>query len=183
VSRSITGIDYDHSSATVTTLDDGTVIATDIVIYAMGVQPNSELARTAHLAMHNDHIVVNEYLQTSDPSIFAAGDVACMHNQATDYTWAYAAYQGRNAAYAMTGNLRHYEPEISLINSHFFGLTFAQAIIHATYEHFHHYEQKRENAYLYMMHNNNIPISFQFIGNHLDMLMRVRRAMVAKIPF
>lgn len=49
------------------------------VFFATGSRPNVELARNAGLAIgESEGIVVNEYLQTSDPDIYAVGD--CMEN-------------------------------------------------------------------------------------------------------
>lgn len=47
----------------------------DAVVAGIGLEPNTELADTAHLKVDNG-IVVDEYLQTSAPDIYAAGDVA-----------------------------------------------------------------------------------------------------------
>lgn len=47
----------------------------DGVIVGIGIKPNLKLAKEAGLDV-DDGIVVNQYLQTSDPNIFAAGDVA-----------------------------------------------------------------------------------------------------------
>lgn len=48
--------------------------AADIVIIGIGVIPNTELASAADLEVGNG-IVVNEFCQTNDPDIYAAGDV------------------------------------------------------------------------------------------------------------
>lgn len=53
--------------------DDGTVDATDLVIAAIGLKPNIALAEKSDLDCHQG-IVVNAYMQTSDPDIFALGD-------------------------------------------------------------------------------------------------------------
>ncbi|HEX77409.1 MAG TPA: FAD-dependent oxidoreductase [Dehalococcoidia bacterium] len=51
----------------------------DFVFFACGAKPNTELARRAGLAIgETGAIAVNEYLQTSDPDIYAIGD--CMEN-------------------------------------------------------------------------------------------------------
>ncbi|NNM56556.1 NAD(P)/FAD-dependent oxidoreductase [Acidocella sp.] len=52
---------------------DGTVLPADLVLVAVGLVPNIELARDAGLAMGNG-IVVDEFTQTSDPDILAIGD-------------------------------------------------------------------------------------------------------------
>ena len=57
-------------------LDDGEKLPADLVVMSVGVKPNSELARAAGLDVGpRGHIVVGDTLQTSDPSIYAAGDV------------------------------------------------------------------------------------------------------------
>ena len=60
----------------VATLDDGATVPADLVVMALGVRPNAALAQAAGLDLGpRGHIKVNTYLQTSDPDIFAAGDV------------------------------------------------------------------------------------------------------------
>ncbi len=57
-------------------LQDGTIVEADYVILSIGVRPNSQLAKEAGLEVNNrGGIVTDEYLQTSDPSIYAIGDV------------------------------------------------------------------------------------------------------------
>ncbi len=54
-------------------------IDTDMVLLAVGVRPNTNLAKVAGLAIGSTGgIIVNEYLQTSDPDIYAGGD--CVEN-------------------------------------------------------------------------------------------------------
>jgi len=56
-------------------LADGSAIDTQMVILGIGVKPETALAIKAGLAIGSTGgILVNEYLQTSDPSIYAAGD-------------------------------------------------------------------------------------------------------------
>ncbi|MCL6587320.1 MAG: CoA-disulfide reductase [Anoxybacillus sp.] len=56
-------------------LTSGTTLEADMVILAIGVKPENELAKRAGLAIgERGGIQVNEYLQTSDPSIYAIGD-------------------------------------------------------------------------------------------------------------
>ena len=56
-------------------------IKAGVIVAGLGLLPNSDLAQSAGLEVDNG-IKVNEYLQTSDPDIFAAGDVANFFNQA-----------------------------------------------------------------------------------------------------
>lgn len=65
----------DEEGKAVGVVVDGETLDVDLVILATGVRPNSLLAREAGLALAlNGGIQVNEYLQTSDPDIYAGGD-------------------------------------------------------------------------------------------------------------
>ncbi len=54
-------------------LADGRELAADLVVFAVGVKPNIDLARDAGLDV-NRGIVVDDFLTTSDPDIFAVGE-------------------------------------------------------------------------------------------------------------
>jgi len=57
------------------TLSSGKVATADLVILAVGVQPEGDLAKSAGLELGpRGHIVANDQLQTSDPDIYAIGD-------------------------------------------------------------------------------------------------------------
>ena len=73
-------------------LESGVTIPADLVIIAAGVRSNSYLARMAGLDV-NHGVVVDQHLRTSDPDIYAAGDLA--EHQGTVYgTWAPSQFQG-----------------------------------------------------------------------------------------
>jgi len=58
------------------TLNDGNTIPADMVLLSVGVRPNTELAKKADLEIGaTGALVVNEYLKTQDPFIWAAGDM------------------------------------------------------------------------------------------------------------
>ena len=63
-------------------LTDGTEIASDVVLLAAGVVPNTELAAAAGLLVNNG-VVVNNTLLTNDQSISAMGDCAVFPNPVT----------------------------------------------------------------------------------------------------
>jgi len=56
-------------------LTNGTIIPADLVILAVGIRPNVELAQAAGIAVE-DGILVNDRMQTSVPNVYAGGDVA-----------------------------------------------------------------------------------------------------------
>lgn len=66
-------------------LQDGSEIPCKLAVLAVGVHPNSELAKAAGLAIGAlGGIIVNDCMQTSDPDIYAAGDCVEIKNILTD---------------------------------------------------------------------------------------------------
>jgi 3-phenylpropionate/trans-cinnamate dioxygenase ferredoxin reductase component len=61
------------------TMSGGTKKSVDGIVCGIGIQPNVTLATASGLAVGNG-IIVNEYLQTSQPDIYAAGDVANIYS-------------------------------------------------------------------------------------------------------
>jgi 3-phenylpropionate/trans-cinnamate dioxygenase ferredoxin reductase component len=94
-----------HGLVTGVMLSDGTRIDADMIIVGVGVAPHTELAADAGLKIDNG-IVVDQHLRTSDPDIFAAGDIAHAYNPRLGRHirvehWANARRQGAVAAKAM----------------------------------------------------------------------------------
>ncbi|CUX71777.1 Coenzyme A disulfide reductase [Clostridium sp. C105KSO15] len=66
----------DQDGSVAITLKSGKTLSAELVILSIGVRPNSELAKAAGLSVNErGGIVVDEYLKTSDPDIYAVGDV------------------------------------------------------------------------------------------------------------
>lgn len=88
-------------------LSGGETIAADIVAIGVGAVPNTELAAAAGLAVENG-IVVDEFGRSSDPAIFAAGDVTRHFNPLLGRAlrleaWQNAQNQGIAVAKVMAG--------------------------------------------------------------------------------
>jgi 3-phenylpropionate/trans-cinnamate dioxygenase ferredoxin reductase subunit len=86
---------------------DGASIDTDFVVVGVGVAPRCDLAEAAGIRVDNG-ILADASLETSAPGVFAAGDVANVHNPFYDRHirvehWANARSQGETAARAMLG--------------------------------------------------------------------------------
>jgi NADPH-dependent 2,4-dienoyl-CoA reductase/sulfur reductase-like enzyme len=64
-------------------LENGRMFSVDGIVAGIGVDPNTELAESGGLDVH-DGIVVDEQLRTKHPHVFAAGDVANFYNPLLD---------------------------------------------------------------------------------------------------
>jgi NADPH-dependent 2,4-dienoyl-CoA reductase/sulfur reductase-like enzyme/nitrite reductase/ring-hydroxylating ferredoxin subunit len=88
-------------------LDNGEVVAADLVVMGVGVRPRTALAEAAGLRVQ-DGVVVDAVMQTSAPGVFAAGDIARypevrLGELARIEHWVVAERQGQAAARAMLG--------------------------------------------------------------------------------
>jgi nitrite reductase (NADH) large subunit len=88
-------------------LRDGRVVTADLFIACMGTRPNGDLAMECGLAMGNG-IRVDATMRTSDPNIYAIGDVAELPG-ADSGLWPVATAQARTAVAAMLGESSRYE--------------------------------------------------------------------------
>jgi 3-phenylpropionate/trans-cinnamate dioxygenase ferredoxin reductase subunit len=88
-------------------LSDLAEIAADVILVGVGIRPDVELAEAAGLEVDNG-VVTDQSLRTSDPDIFACGDVASSHNPLVGERirvehWSNALNGGKAAAKAMLG--------------------------------------------------------------------------------
>lgn len=113
-----------------TMLASGKVISADMIIIAVGIQPQDELMRDAGIALNAHGVSVDEYMQTSLKGIYAAGDVVTVMDQLTGLqvasrTWPDAMFQGLVAAHTMAGVPKRYPGATIITSSAFFGLKVA----------------------------------------------------------
>ncbi len=109
----VAAISTADGTATGLTLSDGSSIAADAVLVAVGAQPNIELAEAAGLAMGDGGVLVDSSLRSSDPDIYAVGDIAAAEHPLfgtrirTEH-WANALKQPAVAVAGMLGKPAEY---------------------------------------------------------------------------
>src|SRR5204863_213161 len=94
-------------------LNDGTVLPAELAIVGVGITPAVELAEAGGLAVDNG-IVTDESLRTSDPDVYAAGDVASFTHPLLGRRirvehWSNALNGGKAVALSMLGQPLSYD--------------------------------------------------------------------------
>lgn len=95
---------FDSKELLLCHLSNGKTLSADMVIVSIGIRPENQLAKDAGLQLGtHGHIVVNDFMQTSDPDIYAAGDVVetkerSTHDRISAPLGGLANRQGRVAA-------------------------------------------------------------------------------------
>jgi 3-phenylpropionate/trans-cinnamate dioxygenase ferredoxin reductase component len=108
------GASGSNGRATGLRMRDGSTVATDAVLVAVGAKPNVELAEQAGLSMGDGGVLVDASLRTSDPDIYAVGDIAAAEHPLfatrirTEH-WANALKQPAVAVAGMLGKPGEYD--------------------------------------------------------------------------
>lgn len=133
LNNAVTGFEKENDRIIIS-LKDGTSTEADVVILSIGVRPDSRLAQMAGLELGaGKGIRVNEFLQTSDPAIYAVGDAIEFANPVTGqsmstYLAGPANKQGRICANNIVlGNKQTYNGSINTAIVKVFDMTVATA--------------------------------------------------------
>lgn len=108
-------------------LVDGQELSADLLAYAIGITPRIGLAQEAGINCERG-ILVDEFMQTNQPDIFAAGDVAQVYEPDSgkyvlDSLWNPAREQGQAAGSNMTGEKQPYHKPAAFNVTRLSGLT------------------------------------------------------------
>lgn len=115
-----------------TTTSQNEILASSHVLLAVNFRPNSQLV-TNHLACHLDRtVVVNDYLQTSQADVYAAGDLIRVPYTGTNSEYYlpfvnHAVITGRLAAMNALGMSEKVDTFVRVVGSQLFGLFIASA--------------------------------------------------------
>jgi NAD(P)H-nitrite reductase large subunit len=166
----IVSIQTHQGSIVSVTLKSGRVIETGCLVIAVGVRPNLAIVQNTTIVTRRG-IIVDEHLQTTEPGIFAAGDVA----ECPDFfdrkpsliaIWPVAARTGRIAGFNMAGGNRVYfglfpmnAVQILGIPSISFGITEPRGADFKVLEHF------QSGVYRKLVLKDNRLVGAILIGN------------------
>jgi NAD(P)H-nitrite reductase large subunit len=149
-------------------LNSGKEIRSDVLVAGKGVIPRLELAQSAGLAVEAG-ILVNEFLETSEPDIFAAGDCC----QALDLTrgrtwinavWPVAVEQGYYAGLNLAGTPAAYPGSVAMNSlktprSHLINAGLLKTAEGVT---FHERQTTGKNQFRMLAMRENIPVGMMF---------------------
>jgi NAD(P)H-nitrite reductase large subunit len=113
------------------TLDNGSNLACEMVVFAIGVRPNTDIAVGTGIKL-NRGILTDRHMATNIPDVFASGDVA----EAYDFTsgevrltpiWPNAYLGGRIAGFNMAGKVTDYPGGTAMNSLKYFGMEIVTA--------------------------------------------------------
>ena len=152
------------------TLDDGNRLLCNLVVLAIGVLPRAELAADAGIKI-NRGIVVDRYMRTSHPDVYACGDAAEAYdfiygeNRLTP-VWPNAYLGGRVAGFNMAGIPTEYQGGTALNSLKYFGLDVISAgMVNPPNESYEKVSRRNGNIYRKVILKNGFIAGMVFVGN------------------
>jgi NAD(P)H-nitrite reductase large subunit len=161
---------YSGGAVTSVTLDDSRPIPCDLVIVAIGVVPRTELVSGNRIKV-NRGIVVDRYMATSSPDVYACGDAAEAYdfiygeNRLTPI-WPNAYLGGRVAGFNMAGISTQYPGGTAMNSLKYFGLDVVSAgIVNPPDDGYEVLSKKDKNIYRKVVLKGGKVVGMVFGGN------------------
>jgi NADPH-dependent 2,4-dienoyl-CoA reductase/sulfur reductase-like enzyme len=137
----------------------GKQITSDLIVVGIGITPNIRLAQDAGLVT-GDGVVVNPFLQTSDPDIYAAGDIAYFPEAVLGARriehWDNAARQGKHAGANMAGASKPFT-DIPFFFSDLFEFGYeAVGDTDSRHETFADWQEENKTGVVYYLHDGRV---------------------------
>jgi NAD(P)H-nitrite reductase large subunit len=154
-------------------MTDSTIISCDLVVVAIGVIPRTELVKETDMKL-NRGIVVDRFMCTNIPDVYACGDVAEAHDFLIDGNrllplWPLAHLGGRIAGYNMAGKKAEYEGGTIMSSLKYFDLPVI-AVGNVNPEVIGDYEvlvelQPEKTVYKKILLKDKVIVGFIFLGD------------------
>jgi NAD(P)H-nitrite reductase large subunit len=174
-----------------TKLDSGKVIACPLVVVGKGVKPNIELIQESGIK-YDEGILVNEYLQTNIPNIYAAGDITqtydpIIEEAAVNALWPNAIEQGMIVGQNILGEKKPYPGSLGMNSVQFFGLpVISFGVANSSKEGYEElvYRDKAKNVYKKITLKNNVIKGAIFVNKieNIGTLLKLARFKVDVSP-
>ena len=152
------------------TLENGSSLPCNLVIVAIGIQPRTELVTGTGIKT-NRGILVDRYMRTSSPDVYACGDAA----EAYDFVyndnrltpiWPNAYLGGRTAGFNMAGISTEYSGGTAMNSIKYFGLDVVTAGIVSPVDNSYEVISKRyDNIYRKVVLKNGLVVGMVFAGD------------------
>ncbi len=129
LSTKIEAIESHKGHVTGVTLTNGKKIPCELVVFTTGSAVDTSLLHDTAIEIKDGGIVVNEHMQTKQPSLYAAGDCTRITDLSTGLLkrsrkWKDAEEQGKIAAQTLMGKDAEYKGSRFFVGSHFLGFNF-----------------------------------------------------------
>lgn len=146
-------------------LANGKVFGSSIVVIDKGVRPNVDLVKGTEIEIE-DGIIVDDYMRTNIPNIFAAGDVCALHSSVSDRCWPKAVEQGKIAGKNITGADLKYNGSVCVNSFEFFNLPVVSiGVINKKDESYQELCQKQNNVYKKLVFKDNLLVGTILMGD------------------
>lgn len=160
----VSTVNTENGKVVSVTLKTGETISTDLILFSVGVRPNTELALNCGIEC-NRGILVNEHMETSVPGIYACGDVAELNS--TIYgNWPAAIEMGKVAGTHAAGeDIKFHEFVSSVIFDAFGVKLFSAGSIDFNDSTLEAYSFKSNSSYKKLFFKDNITVGGILIGD------------------